>query len=172
MRIETWLVVLAVLGAGGARADSPTPSPSPADPQTIGTVVGGGGPEGGGVSMRTPPERVPDTAPRAISVPDVWDPNRDAKDSGPWKGVRILTIAQGQARVSLPSGERVLRPGDVVGSDVVKSVDAQRIVLTRGATAQRPDGDALVVISVDAQGRSRVRVYSAANPTAGRRPNP
>jgi hypothetical protein len=171
MRIETWLVGLSVLAAG-AGADTPTPSPSPSDPHTIGTVVGGGGPEGNGISMRAPAERPPDTAPRIVSVPGTWDRSRDSKDAGPWKGVRVLSISEGQARVSLAAGERVIRPGDVVGSDAVKSVDARRIVLVRGGTAERPDGEALVVISVDTQGRSRVRVYSTTNPTTGRRPNP
>ena len=171
MRIETWVAVMAVVAAAtGAAADVPAPSPSPTDPQTIGTAVGGGGPEGGGISMRAPSEKAPDTAPRTISVPGSWDRNRDSKDAGAWKGVRVLSIAQGQARVSLASGERVVRPGDVIGADTVKSVDAQRIVLVRGATAERPGGEALVVINVDGQGRSRVRVYSAASP--GTLPNP
>lgn len=170
MRIETWVAAVAVLAASAAAADVPAPSPSPSDPQTIGTVVGGGGPEGGGISMRAPSEKAPDTAPRTISVPGAWDLSRDSKDAGAWKGVRVLSIAQGQARVSLASGERVVRPGDVIGSDLVKTVDSQRIVLVRGATTERPGGEALVVISVDAQGRSRVRVYAAASP--GRLPNP
>jgi hypothetical protein len=53
-----------------------------------------------------------------------------------------------------------------VGTDIVKSIGSDRIVLVRGATAMNPTGAATVVLTFDAQGQSRVRVYRLSDPAA------
>ena len=63
----------------------------------------------------------------------------------------------------LASGLRTVRPGDVIGTDVVRSIEPGRILLARTG----PDGqEATVVVSFDDAGRGRVRVLFGSDPTA------
>jgi hypothetical protein len=65
----------------------------------------------------------------------------------------------------LGGGERVVTPGTVIGTDTVKSITPGRMVLKRSA----PDaqgGEALVIVTFDEQGRTRVQVFAAKDPTA------
>ena len=99
-------------------------------------------------------------------------PVRDAPEpsaSGPGRydgslaGVKALEIADGRARLLLGGVERVVTPGTVIGTDTVKSITPGRIVLTRVA----PDsegGQALVFVTYDGQGRTRVMVVASKNP--------
>jgi hypothetical protein len=76
-----------------------------------------------------------------------------------------LSTAEGEARLRVAGVEAVVRPGSVLGQDVVKSVAPGRIVLTRAA---RPEagGEALVIINFDAQGKGRETVVWTKDPTA------
>jgi hypothetical protein len=149
MRVTAvWLA----MAAGAVRADDPQAQPSPSPTPTAGAV-----------EFKLPPERSPDTTPKTVTVPGGSNRNRDSQDASPLRNARVLSIVAGEARVLLATGERVLRPGDVVGTDTVKTITPGRIVLTR-STAE--GGAGLVVVSVDGQGRTRLRVYLTKEPGA------
>jgi hypothetical protein len=78
--------------------------------------------------------------------------------------VKALEIREGRARIILDGREREVTPGTVLGTDTVKSITPGRIVLKRAA----PDaegGDAIVIVTFDAQGRTRVQVFASRDPT-------
>jgi hypothetical protein len=88
-----------------------------------------------------------------------------SRHEGSLKGLKALEIAEGKARLVLGGSERVVEPGTVIGTDTVKSITPGRIVLKRVA----PDaegGDAIVIVTFDAQGRTRVQVFASKDPTA------
>lgn len=64
-------------------------------------------------------------------------------------GVRAITLAEGEARLLIDGAERVVRPGDSVGADVVKSIAPGRMVLGRPAGTAR---EALVIVTFDVHG--------------------
>jgi hypothetical protein len=67
--------------------------------------------------------------------------------------------------VKTADGTRSLKPGDPLGSDVVKAVEEGLLVLERPAVPGRPGGKATVVVRFDAQGRPSVRIYHEEDPT-------
>jgi hypothetical protein len=69
--------------------------------------------------------------------------------------VRVLSVRSGEARLALATGERVVRVGDRVGTDVVRSIEPGRIVLIRPGPPE-----ATVVVSFDGPGPGRIRVLS------------
>lgn len=75
------------------------------------------------------------------------------------------SLAEGEARLLVAGVEHIVRPGSILGQDVVKSVAPGRIVLTRPA---RPEagGEALVIVTFDAQGKGRETVVWTKDPTA------
>lgn len=77
-----------------------------------------------------------------------------------------VAVQEGEATLLIDGSPLSLRPGSVVGTDVVKSVGSDRVILVRGATAANPGGSATVVLSFDRQGRARVRVYSVSDAAA------
>ena len=79
--------------------------------------------------------------------------------------MRAVSLAEGEARVSVAQGERVLRPGDRLGADTVRSVSDGVIVLDRPAAPGKPGGAATVVVRFDANGQARVRVLYEHDPT-------
>jgi hypothetical protein len=151
--------VIGIAGLGGALLALPaaaqTPSPSPTPPPT------------GPVLQRPSPPPVESTAKTAALPGAPRSRSRSSVDAGVLKDVRLLSFADGQARIREASGvERTLRPGDAIGGDVVKAIGDGRIVLVR------PQSDAMVVVSFDASGRPRVRVIWKADRGAGREPVP
>jgi hypothetical protein len=107
--------------------------------------------------MQLPPEKPVDLTPRVLRIKPA-DLTRDSAYAGVLKGIRLLSSRGGAARVLLQAGERTVRAGDVIGSDVVKRVEASRIVLTRPAG---PDelGEGKVIVTFDKRGRGRVHVF-------------
>jgi hypothetical protein len=81
------------------------------------------------------------------------------------KGVRALQIGDGEARLVLGGGERVVTPGTVIGTDTVKSITPGRIVLQRAAPDEE-GGPGIVIVHFDLQGRTRVLVFATKDPTA------
>ena len=79
--------------------------------------------------------------------------------------MRAVSLAEGEARVSVAEGERVLRPGDRLGADTVRTVSDGVIVLDRPAPLGKPGGAATVVVRFDANGQARVRVLYEHDPT-------
>ncbi len=91
---------------------------------------------------------------------------RGRVEAGGLQGAKAVALNEGEATVLIGGSALSLRPGSLVGSDIVKSIGGDRIILVRGATATNPAGSATVVVSFDVQGRSRVRVYWLSNPAA------
>ena len=79
--------------------------------------------------------------------------------------MRAVKVAEGEARVTVAEAERVLRPGDLLGGDTVRTVSDGVIVLDRPAVPGRPGGAATVVVRFDAGGEARVRVLYEQDPT-------
>jgi hypothetical protein len=87
-----------------------------------------------------------------------------SRHEGALKGINALEIGEGKARLVLGGSERVVTPGAVLGTDTVKSITPGRMVLKRVA----PDaegGDAIVIVTFDGQGRTRVQVFASRDPT-------
>ena len=115
----------------------------------------------------TPPERkwsIPppapqDATPRAGSAKlKPPPPNRDSSDAGRLKGMRAVSLTSGQATVEIGGVQQTVHPGEVLGTDIVRSIVPGRIVLERPAHDTYPGGT--VVATFDAQGNACVRVYS------------
>jgi hypothetical protein len=84
---------------------------------------------------------------------------------GSLKGVQALHIRDGEARLILGGGERVVTPGTVIGTDTVKSITPGRMVLRRVAP-ESEGGEGIVIVSFDAQGKTQVHVFATKDPTA------
>ena len=84
---------------------------------------------------------------------------------GSLKGMQAVQIGDGEARLVLGGGERVVTPGAVIGTDTVKSITPGRMVLRRAAS-EAEGGDGIVIVTFDAQGRTRVQVFATKDPTA------
>jgi hypothetical protein len=84
---------------------------------------------------------------------------------GALTGARILASEEGEARLLVDGTERVVRVGDVLGADLVKSVARGQIVLHRDG-ADSEGGDAIVILTQDGEGEPRTRVIWTKDPTA------
>lgn len=103
-----------------------------------------------------------DLTPRKVTVKGAPRPATDSVDAGGLKGIRVVSAREGEARVIVGGTETTLRPGDAIGGDVVKIVEAGRIVFER--TAGEASGPGVVIVTFDAQGRGRVVVYGERSP--------
>ena len=155
-RIALAVLALAALAAS-ARAqqaqtrDKAVPSPGASEP-------------GADVIVAAPSPVPPDLSPHVVLVPGkAASRDRDSMDAGPLKGVQARAVKSGEARLALSDGERTVHPGDHIGSDVVKSIELGRIVLTRTLAG---GDEAVVVVSFDSAGRGRVRLYSGKDHSA------
>jgi hypothetical protein len=79
------------------------------------------------------------------------------------KDARMLRLRKGEALARIDGRERLLRPGDVVGTDVVKEVGEDAIIFVRPETSGDPRGSALIVWRQGSDGRGRVRVFWSKN---------
>jgi len=152
--------LLVVLVAASPRADA-----QESDPRKAGVVTRPGETSNGaGVVMAVPSPPPLDNAPRQATAPGRGPSRgRDSAQTSALKGVQAREIKSGQARLVLASGLRTVRPGDLIGTDVVRSIEPGRILLARTS----PDGqEATVVVSFDDAGRGRVRVLFGSDPTA------
>jgi hypothetical protein len=117
------------------------------------------------VQVVRPSPPPPDASPK-IGLVDGKGPSKgDSANAAGLKGIRAIATRPGEATVIVGGAQRVLRVGEAIGSDTVKSIDAGRIVLARSA-APEEGGEATVVITFDAQGRGRVRVFSVHDASA------
>jgi hypothetical protein len=85
-------------------------------------------------------------------------------------GLRALAMAEGEATLDIGGSRQVVRPGSRLGRDTVKAVGPGRLVLARAATPGERGGDSLVVLTFDAAGRVRARVFWTQDPTVPRAP--
>jgi hypothetical protein len=146
-------------------AASPRVEAQESDPRKAGVVTRpGGNPSGAAVIMAVPSPPPLDNAPRPATAPARGPArNRDSAATSALTGVQAREIRSGLARLVLASGPRTVHPGDVIGTDVVRSIEPGRILLARTG----PDGqEATVVVSFDDAGRGRVRVLFGSDPTA------
>ncbi len=90
-----------------------------------------------------------------------------APKAGP-PSLRRVAVAEGEATLEVDGVREVVRPGERLGGDTVKSVSAERIVLERPAKAGEAGGPALVIVTFDEAGRGRERVFWATDPAAPR----
>src|SRR5438477_1154915 len=114
------------------------------------------------VAVPSPP--AVDLSPHAVTVPGRGaSRDRDAAEAGALKGVQSRQIRSGEARLLLGGSERTVHPGDLVGTDVVKSIEPGRVLLTRALAGRDEES---VVVTFDAAGRGRVRIYSTKDHSA------
>jgi hypothetical protein len=140
--------------ASALTAQEPTARPSP-EPR-------GGAP----IRWEQPKPIPPEPGPRTVAAPRASPTAAlPAKNLGSLTGVQALRIIDGEARLVLGGAERVVIPGAVLGTDSVKSITPGRIVLTRRAP-ESEGGDAFVIVTFDALGRTRVQVFATKDPTA------
>jgi hypothetical protein len=142
------LAALPVIGLAQSTAPAPSPTPQPGQ-----AVLQ----QGVAPPARSGPVRV------GAKVAPTADSTRSFE--GDLAGIRALQIVEGEARVILGGGERVVTPGTVLGTDTVKSITPGRIVLRRVAPEDQ-GGEGIVIVSFDAQGRTRVQVFASKDPTA------
>jgi hypothetical protein len=98
------------------------------------------------------------------SRPDKATPPDPAKASR-YLALRAVSLVEGEAKIQTTDGLRTLRPGDLLGRDVVHAVDTGVLVLERKAAPGAAGGDARVVIRFDGQGKPTVRIYHVEDPT-------
>lgn len=152
-----------------APAPAPQPSeiPKAASEPTRILVEGGEAVEAGEAEMvQAGGDEKVDVRPQVLQLKA---PPRDrlsqSADAGALRGLRVLGVQDGVARVALADGtERTLRAGDSVAGDVVRSVGPGRILLDRRAAEDEGGGSATVVVKVGPDGRSQVYVLWTRNP--------
>lgn len=148
--------IVIALGGGGALADE--------RPKTSSAVQapaqGGGGvePEPG-----APPPIEPSIERKPARATLATGPRPAPADAAPL-ALRALSVAEGEATIEIDGAREVVRPGSLVGGDTVKSVAPGRIVLERPARPGRPGGKALVIVTFDAEGRAKRRVFDIDDP--------
>jgi hypothetical protein len=76
--------------------------------------------------------------------------------------LRALATADGEASLEVGGVRETVRPGSRLGGDTVKAVSPGRVVLERPATARLPA--ALVIVTFDAAGRGKERVFWSSDP--------
>ena len=156
-------LVFAALFAGiavSATAQSPSPTPSPGPLRTE-------QPESGLASPTPPAHQAPS---EPVAVPAGPARSGDSADAGSLKGIRLVSAGEEEAVVVVSGRTLTLRPGDTIGSDVVRRIAPDRLVLFRPAPAGGRGGEATVVVQFDGSGRGRVRVYSTRDRTTPRAP--
>jgi len=154
------IVAVLMLVAVGVRAEEPPESTSgPASGSRDGTQT-----------QWARPEPIPPSAP-SVPAKARLDPAPVSRShSGPYLTLRALSTKEGEAHLQTAEGPRALRPGDHLGTDVVKAVGEGLLVLFRPATPGRPGSDATVVIRFDAAGQPSVRTYHTEDPTRPQQP--
>lgn len=143
----------------GSNVSSPRPDDPAGATAHAGRDAGRGGAE---ILWEFPPEQPADRALLRVRTKPLRR-DRASGNGGLLQTVRALDWAAGEARILVPrEGERVVRAGDVIGTDTVTRVEDHRLRLTRPDPGQ--PGPALVVVSFDGRGEPFVRVYSQRNP--------
>lgn len=145
MRVTRWMFVALLALPLGAQSPEPEPVPAVEERSESQELQ----------PKRLPPafktERVPfrraETAARAAEAP-----------LPALLRLRALETKAGEAVVELDRQRLTLKPGDRVGTDVVRVADEGLLVLDRPAVAGHSEGAATVVVRFDPMGRPRVRI--------------
>jgi hypothetical protein len=110
-----------------------------------------------------PPPQLPlveDGVPVPGGAPDL---SKSSSKAGSLRNLRLVQLREGEAEVTLIGARQTLRPGDAIGEDVVRRVDTARIVLGR---PEAGGAEATVLVTFDAKGQARVRIYTTRDSTA------
>lgn len=147
-----------LLSRAALAADKPAPPPPP---DTTENEV-----------MAIHPAPPPDTTPRRMRVRVVPETGRRARPANPEPlfGVKALALKDGEALLQLADGQRLVHPGDAIGTDVVQVIGDGTLVLERPEAPGRPGGVGTVVVRFDAQGRSAIEVFHTGDPAPLRAP--
>jgi hypothetical protein len=173
MKAIPWLLLLAA-AAAAAPQDVPATKREPAGQGRTREVVRlpagaarPAGEDGAEEKWDRPPVQPPDTARKLVKGPARPEPAPPAVASSAagLGDVRLVKMSLGEARLLVAGAEQALRPGDRLGSDVVRAVGDGVLVLDRPAVPGQPGGEATVVVRFDASGQPTVRVYHALDPT-------
>jgi len=151
-------LVLAMATAGLAAGDERPKASSP-----VVQVPAQGG--GGGVQAvpGSPPPVLPPSGPKpARAARDLTPPAPLADRSK--APLRALSVAQGEATLEIDGRREVVRPGSLLGRDIVKAVAPGRLVLDRPAEPGQT-GPALVIVTFDEAGRGKTRVFWTTDPS-------
>ena len=158
MKTIAWVAALALATTGWAAENKPRPGPK-SKPSPSPNGASWDRASAPAVSAKRPARPVTaNVSPAASALGSV--------EAGALQGATAVALNEGEATVLIGGSALSLRPGSLVGPDVVKSIGGDRIVLVRGGTTTNPAGSATVVVSFDARGRSRVRVYWQSDPPA------
>jgi hypothetical protein len=159
MKTIALLAVLALAAVASAAESEPGPRPGPGP---------GPSPRPNGASWeRAGPPAISAAPLQAVTAPVSPAPRKPgAADAGELQGAKAVALKEGEGTLLVGGSAVSVRPGSVIGSDVVTSIGSDRIILVRGATAANPSGEATVVVSFDARGQARVRVYWLSDPAA------
>ena len=147
-RLSRIVTALLLVGGGSAWAQVPVPTENDPNAQWAQPPV---------EAPRLPSGRV--AARRDTAAPAV------SGTASPYLSLRAVSVTDGEARVQTADGALTLRPGDRLGTDVVRAVDTGVIVLDRKAAPGAKGGDARVVVRFDGQGKPAVRIYYTEDPT-------
>ena len=104
----------------------------------------------GRIEAPASPARAPSVAPTSLGV----------------ASLRLLSVAEGEATVEVDGQAQRVRPGSRLGDGTVKAVGPGRLVYSRPAAAGEPGDEALVVVTFDAGGQPRTRVFWTRDPEA------
>jgi len=91
----------------------------------------------------------------------IEEPNASAapSDSLPVVSLHRVSLAEGEGTVEIDGRREVVRPGSRLGSDIVKSVSPEQLVLARPPKEGGQEGETLVIVTFDADGKARSRVF-------------
>jgi hypothetical protein len=149
-------LVLAVSLASGAAGGDERPKASSAKQVQ---VQGGGGVE---PVPGAPPPVAPSLEMRPVAA-ILGPPPSASGAAASLSSLRALATAEGEASLEIDGVRETVRPGSRLGRDTVKSVSPGRLVLERPASGEQPA--ALVIVTFDATGRAKERVFWKSDPS-------
>ena len=123
------------------------------------------------VVMRAVPARSTDAAPKPTLVSRRAPIATTVDDVRVLGDIKVLGLANGEARLRVDGVEQILKPGMLLKTDTVKSITPQRMVLLRPDGVDAQKGETLIIVNLLAGGRTRVRSF-AARDWAARSPKP
>jgi len=112
-----------------------------------------------------PPVRQSPTTRLTVPV-RIAAPSAASREAGVLVRARVLRVDDAQASLVIQGMEHVIKVGDVVGTDIVKSISTGRIVLRRPASSGGAGGESLVILQFDPTGRTQVLVVASRDTTS------
>jgi len=171
LKMTDWIALAALLlslGTPPARAEDPG---LPAHrSRGVGVLVQGGA---GATDLEQPAPPPPEvTLASRPARGRIEEPNAPAtpSDSLPVVSLRRVSLAEGEGTVEIDGRREVVRSGSRLGNDIVKSVSPEQLVLARPPKEGDQRGETLVIVTFDADGEARSRVFRARDISAPEAP--